>query len=150
MRRWRCSWLCSLIDGPEHRGAVGDEERSDSRPLDTPWFTVCQILITPRLREKKAAESLQRELRRRNKWILQRGEEGKDGEKEMHGMSHPSCCVGRWPVACFNHNDKSRCESCCSSLLVGPGSSFPDLSVAPPHLFTSFLWFYCSYLWEMK
>lgn len=26
----------SLIDRPEHRGAVGDEERSDSGPLDTP------------------------------------------------------------------------------------------------------------------
>lgn len=26
----------ALIDRPEHRGAVGDEERSDSRPLDTP------------------------------------------------------------------------------------------------------------------
>ena len=25
-------------------------------PLDTPWFTVCQILITPRLWERKAGE----------------------------------------------------------------------------------------------
>lgn len=31
-----CPGSSSLIDRPEHRGAVGDEERSDSGPLDTP------------------------------------------------------------------------------------------------------------------
>lgn len=31
-----CPGSGSLIDRPEHGGAVGDEERSDSRPLDTP------------------------------------------------------------------------------------------------------------------
>lgn len=31
-----CPGSGSLIDRPEHRGAVGDEERSDSGPLDTP------------------------------------------------------------------------------------------------------------------
>lgn len=71
----------ALIDGPEHRGAVGDEERSDSGPLDTPWFTVCQILITPRLWEEKRQKGACERSQKRNEWMLGRGEEGKNREK---------------------------------------------------------------------
>ncbi len=123
-----------------------------ARPLDTPWFTVCQILITLRLRERKAERECEGSTKRNKSMHEYLEREGREKRRRSDVTSVESVCVcvcvnGIVATGLFHHTDKSRCESHCSelhvvrrtNLLTTWSSSFVSpsrLSIALSHLFS--------------
>lgn len=82
---------------------------------------MCQILITPRLRERKA-ERVCEGSKKRNKGIneyLEGGGKEERGKRDaLDVTSVDSVEYGIVAGSLFHHTDKSRCESHCSRLHV--------------------------------